>query len=268
MVTLTALVRAPNAADWALSRGVNALTTGELADLLGVPPGQVRQRLQAPTQRGEWTSPARGLWMPVPPEYRTWGAPPGVDVVDRLTDHLGVAYYVGWLSAAELHGVAHQAPQVFQVAVAGQVRDRQVGRTRFQFHRRAGVGSLPVLDHPTRSGVVNLSTVAVTALDVASDASVAGGIDNAATVLVELSEHPGFDIADVVALASHYPTSTLRRLGWILERFAERTDLNAVRSTALAGAPTPARVDPGGDLVGPIDHRWNVRVNRDVEVDL
>ena len=42
---VTATVRAPNASDWALSRGVNALTTTELADVLGVPPGQVRQRL-------------------------------------------------------------------------------------------------------------------------------------------------------------------------------------------------------------------------------
>ena len=265
---VTATVRAPNASDWALSRGVNALTTTELADVLGVPPGQVRQRLQAPTRRGEWTSPARGLWLPVPPEYRTWGAPPGLDVVDRLADHLGIDYYIGWLSAAELHGVAHHAPQVFQVAVSRQIRGRQVGRTRFEFHHRAAVGSLPVVEHPTRSGVARVSTLTVTALDVATDATVAGGIDNAATVLVELSEQPGFDPEEVAALAGRYPTSTLRRLGWILERFADRADLDAVRSAAVAGPATPARVDPAGDLVGPIDHRWNVRINRDVEVDL
>ena len=116
--------------------------------------------------------------------------------------------------------------------------------------------------------MARVSTLTVTALDVATDATVAGGIDNAATVLVELSEQPGFDPEEVAALAGRYPTSTLRRLGWILERFADRADLDAVRSAAVAGPATPARVDPAGDLVGPIDHRWNVRINRDVEVDL
>lgn len=74
---VTASVRASHAADWALSHGISALTTSELADLLDIPAGQVRQRLAAPTRRGEWASPARGLWMPVTPEFRTWGAPQG-----------------------------------------------------------------------------------------------------------------------------------------------------------------------------------------------
>ncbi len=264
---MTSAVRAPNAADWALSRGMGALTTDEVADLLGIPAGQVRQRLHAPVRRGEWVSPARGLWVPVPPEYRTWGAPPGVEVVDRLANHLGVDYYVGWLSAAELHGVAHQAPQVFQVAVSRQVRDRRVGRTRFEFHHRAQAGAIPVIDHQTRSGVAHVSTVVVTALDVAIDATIAGGIDNVATVLAELGEHDAFDIAEIVALAGRYPVATIRRLGWLLERFSERTDLEALRAVALAGPPTPARLDPTADLVGPIDPGWNVRVNRDVEAD-
>lgn len=31
--------------------------------------------------------------------------------------HLGRDYYLGWLSAAEMYGAAHQRPQVLQVAV-------------------------------------------------------------------------------------------------------------------------------------------------------
>ncbi len=265
---VTASVRASHAADWALSHGISALTTSELADLLDIPAGQVRQRLAAPTRRGEWASPARGLWMPVTPEFRTWGAPPGVEIIDRLAQHLGVDYYVGWLSAAALHGAAHQAPQVFQVAVSRPVRDRRVGRTEFQFHHRAGLRSLPHIEHPTRSGAARVSTLAGTVLDVATDATVAGGIDNAATVLVELAEAPGFDLGAVVALAERFPVATLRRLGWILERFTAREDLDQLRAVALGGPPTPARLDPAAAMVGPIDHRWKVRVNRDVEVDL
>lgn len=50
--------------------------------------------------------------------------------------HLTVDYYVGWLTAAAVHGAEHQAPQTFHVATDRHVRDRTVGRTRFQFARR------------------------------------------------------------------------------------------------------------------------------------
>ncbi len=32
-------------------------------------------------------TPARGLWVPVPPEYRLWGAPPAIDFIAALMDH-------------------------------------------------------------------------------------------------------------------------------------------------------------------------------------
>lgn len=262
-------VRAPHAADWALAHGRSALTTREVAELLDVPDGQVRQRLHAPARRGEWATPARGLWLPVPPEFRMWGAPPGIEVIDALASHLNVAYYVGWLSAAQMHGAAHQAPQVFQVAVSRHVPDRQLGRTRFRFQTRAHVGQVPVRLHRTRSGDVPYSTAAVTALDVAADVMVAGGIDNAATVVVELSETESFSMAELLETSRHYPRSTLRRIGWLLDNFGEDVDgLDALRDLALEGPVTPARLDPLKDLVGPHDERWNVRINRDVEPDL
>ena len=48
-------------------------------------------------------SPSRGLWVAIPAKYRTWGAPPAVEFVDQLLTHLERDYYVGWLSAAEIH---------------------------------------------------------------------------------------------------------------------------------------------------------------------
>lgn len=266
MVTTDA-VRAPQAADWALAHGRGSLAVGELAELLDVPIDQVRRRLHEPARRGEWVHPAPGLWLPVPPEYRAWGAPPGIDVIDHLAGHLGFRYYVGWLSAAALHGAAHQAPQVFQVATSRTVRNRAVGRTRFEFHRR-NVNDIPVVGHQTRSGEVPVATVAATMLDIASDPSLCGGLHNAATVVVELAEADGFDTAGVVALAPAFPASSIRRLGWILDRFADLGDLSSLQAAARMGPRTPTRLDPTRDLVGSTDRNWLVRVNADVEPDL
>lgn len=60
------MVRAPDAADWALARGHSAFTRPELAQLLGIPEDQVRRRLHVPSRRGERVMPVRGLWVPVP----------------------------------------------------------------------------------------------------------------------------------------------------------------------------------------------------------
>lgn len=260
-------IGAAHLADWALARGRSAMTTQEVAGALGVPTGQVSERLAAPRSRSEWVSPTRGLWIPVPSEFRTWGAPPGIEIIDLLARHLGIDYYVGWLSAAQIHGAAHHAPQLFQVAISRDVRDRTVGRTRFDFHRRADVDKVPVVEHPTRAGHARVSTPEATALDVARDVMVAGGIDNAATVMLELEEMHALDRDELVRLAATAPAVVLRRLGYVLDRIGARPDLTALRAFARTGAATPARFDPSAAAIGPVDQEWLVRVNRELEVD-
>jgi predicted transcriptional regulator of viral defense system len=210
--------------------------------------------------------PVRGLWVPVPPEFRLWGAPPGIELVEAMMRHLNAAYYVGWLTAAAVHGAAHHSPQVFQVAVDRQVRDREVGRTRFEFAQR-DVARIPTVARPTRSGTALVSSPAATALDVAADVARCGGVDNAATVILELAEAEAFDILDVTELAPRFPAAAGRRVGWILERFAGRDDLDPLRLVAGALAATPSRLDPAGTASGKVDPRWLVHLNRELEPD-
>jgi len=265
MERLSGAVRAPASADWLLSRGTSAMTVPDLADLLDVPDDQVRRRLHAPASRGEWVQPVRGLWVPVPPEYRTWGAPPGIELVDAMMRHLDTRYYVGWLSAAAIHGAAHQAPQVFQVAVDRMVRDRTVGRTRFRFVQRPSAIDLPTIERPTRSGTARVSTPEVTALDLATDAELAGGVDNSATVIIELAESDAFDTTTLAALAMRFPAASGRRVGYVLEHFADDDDLEPLHTAVAARSSSPSRLDPTRPAAGPVDERWRVCVNRELE---
>ncbi|MGI5187469.1 type IV toxin-antitoxin system AbiEi family antitoxin domain-containing protein [Promicromonospora sp. CA-289599] len=232
-----------------------------------MPEEQVRVRLRVPAQRGEWVSPMRGLWVPVPPEFRTWGAPPGIEIVAAMMDYADARYYVGWLAAAELHGAAHQAPQVFQVATSKGLRGRQVGRTRFEFLTRSAVMRVPIERRVTRTGVVQISTVHTTMLDIAADVQAAAGMDNAATVIAELAEQDSFDPGTLVEVAREYPAAALQRIGWLLERFGD-TALGPVADAVRERAGGQARLDPTRGKVGPLDGRWNVRLNTTVEPDL
>ena len=265
MDTASVRVRAPELADWLLSRGVSSLSTAEVAGYLGVPEDQVRRRLHAPRRRGQWVTPAHGMWIPVPLEYRTWGAPPGIEIVDALMDHLHTDYYVGWLSAAELHGAAHQAPQVFQVATSRHIRARQVGRTRFEFQIRSGLSESPTVTFPTRSGTARVSTPEQTMFDVASDVALSGGMDNVATVVIELAEHDDFDVARLVELAPHFPAASARRIGWILGSLAEVDRLDVLREAIATRAVTASILDPFSPDEGPLDQTWQLRINRDVD---
>lgn len=258
-------VRAPDLADRLLSHGVSAVTTAEAAELLAVPPDQVRRRLHAPARRGQWVTPAHGLWIPVPPEFRTWGAPPGIEVVDILMRHMGVGYYVGWLSAAEIHGASHQAPQVFQVATSRHVRSRQAGRTRFVFMERVSVNDMPVVERQTRSGTARVATPEVTVLDVAADPDTAGGVDNAATVIAELADQSRLDIDALARAAASFPVTAGRRAGWILDRFSTGLELEPLREALHARTASPSLLDASGPNAGEVDPRWRLRINREVE---
>ena len=259
----TTRVRPADLVDWLLAHGRSAVTTTEAAALLGVDPAEVRVRLHR--HRDAFVMPARGLWVVIPPEYREWGAPEGVEVVDLLMRHLHVDYYVGWLSAASLHGAGHHAPQVFQVATSRDVRDRHVGRTAFTFLTRTAAAALPHQQRPTRSGTAAVSPPEVTALDLATDIALGGGIDNVATVILGLAEE-GLDLGLVASLADHFPAASVRRLGWILENLGEHR-ADDLHHGAVSRAPTPALLNPAGPVRGRTDPRWRLRLNTEVEAE-
>jgi len=257
-------VRPSGLADWLLARGKSSLTTAQAAQLMGVPADHVRARLGS---RGtEFTSPARGLWIPVPPEYRLWGAPEGIEIVDLMMAHLGVDYYVGWLTAAAIHGSSHHAPQAFQAATSRRVVDRTVGRTVFRFRVRSGIPALPVIGWPTRSGSARVSAREVTALDVASDIRFSGGLNNAATVLVELAED-GLELPLLADIAARFPVAAVRRIGWIIEEIGGQ-DATKLRDAALDRNLTPSLLHPSMPVRGPVNQRWRIRVNSEVEADI
>jgi len=265
---LDAQVSAANLSSWLLSRGIAAVTTDDIAVLLGVPKGQVRQRMQRPKSRGEMISPSRGLWMPVEPQYRNWGAPPAIEIIDDLMEFLDCQYYVGWLSAAALLGSSHHAPQVFQVATSCSVSHRTVGRSQMQFYRRSNIGKLATFSLETKSGLVPVSTREVTMLDIASGFSFVGGLNNAANLIVELCEGHSVGCDALLVAAHYYSVASIRRLGWMLERFAGVRNLSCLAQYANSRSINPSRLDPRESRLGEIDSAWGLIINRKIELDV
>jgi predicted transcriptional regulator of viral defense system len=184
-------IKADRLPDALLAEGVSSFDAAEAARRTGLARDRVHGALKRLADAGEIFSPARGFYVIIPAQYRSWGAVPASWFVDAMTAHLGRAYYVGLLSAAELLGAAHQRPQVFQVVVDKYLPDRAFGRVRMQFVVNHHVQSLATTSVNTPTGTMRVSTPEVTALDLVSRPLDSGGLDNVVTVLIELhEEHP------------------------------------------------------------------------------
>lgn len=111
----TTQLRPADLADHFLSRGQFAFTLDDAAAALGGRRRTAADGVERLRHHSLLFSPARGLYVAVPPEYRSWGVVPGSWFIDAMMGHLHRSYYVALLNAAAVHGASHQAPQVFQV---------------------------------------------------------------------------------------------------------------------------------------------------------
>lgn len=143
-------VRPRDLPDHLLSLGRYEFTLDDAAAILGSDRGAAADALGRLQRRKQVFSPARGLYVAVPPEYRSWGVLPGDWFIDAMMAHLHRAYYVALLSAARIHGASHQAPQVFQVMSAGAApRDRDLARVRLRFYASKHIGEDKVGGSPS-----------------------------------------------------------------------------------------------------------------------
>ena len=197
--------------DALVAGGRSSFTTAEAQAAHGGSEKAVQAVLRRLRAKGEIASPVRGLHVIVPPEYRRLGCLPPLWLVDDLAAFLGQPYYVALLSAAELHGAAHQRPRAFQVMLPRPQRPAGSGGVRLDFAMRHNLTEVPVVVRNTPKGTVRVATPELTAFDLVGYPERAAGIDYAATVLTKLAE--GLDPLALVALAPRSPPPG--HSGWV-----------------------------------------------------
>jgi predicted transcriptional regulator of viral defense system len=89
-------------------------------------------------------------------------------------------------------------------------------------------------------------------------------LSNVATVIVEIGD---LDMPRLAQLAAVRSRSVARRLGWLLDQYRADLDPGPLREIAHAGDGYPTRLVRALPARGPIDPRWNLQVNSDVEPD-
>ncbi len=191
-------------------------TTDQAIADLNVSHYALRSAIYRLKKKGDVASPAKNLYVIVPPEYQYLGCLPAAELVPILMKHWQLDYYACLLTAGIYHGAAHQKPQVFQVMLKKAKRPLICGKVRIEFIRKINMTNLPLQDFVVKTGVLKVSSPELTALDLLLYRLQSGGLNNIATVLSELLE--AMDPQKLIEVAKIVnEKACLQRLGYILE---------------------------------------------------
>jgi predicted transcriptional regulator of viral defense system len=248
------------------SRGRYTFTRGEVESQTGRSFIAAQSALRRLKQQGRIVSPRRGFYAIVPPEYRVTGSPPASWFIDDLMNYLEQPYYVALLSAAAIHGAAHEQPMVFQIMSNKPTRPIRAGKVVIHSTMNRQIEQMPVTAVQTETGSMHVATPETTAFDLVRYSAGAGHLSNAATVLAELAERINADaLAEVAPLVR---TPDVQRLGYLLDAVGEQRLAEPLAKWLSTRHPRVVPLRPGIMTNMAPDRRWHVLPNEKLELDL
>jgi len=244
--------------DRLLSEGVVSITATELAERANASMEATFRAVYDAKAAGVLFSPAKSLYVLVPPQYRSWGTVPADWYIDDMMNHMGRGYYVSFLTAAARHGASHHASQLFQVVVDTTTRDRDIGGVHLRFYQSANIDDRPTEQVTSPTGRLTVATPETCLLDLAERPEVGGGLN----VILEVVPDLTIESEALVAAARGRPRAVVRRCGWILSRTHPNLRLDELRELAVPDLHNPTPLLPTtGSPQGETDPHWGVAVN-------
>lgn len=209
-----------------------------------------------------------GFYAIVPPEYFATGSLPASWFIDAFMSYVNQQYYVGLLTAASLHGAAHQQPMAFQVITDKLTRPIAVGQVSIEFFYKKTIHSHFYQSKKTATGKMNVSIPEITAFDLVRYRDVAGQVNHVATVLCELAEQLNPNLLAELLNNNDVEITAAQRLGYLLDTLPLSIDLDPL-ATVLKNKKPIRRLLVTESAQPVIEHnrRWHILVNEHVEPD-
>lgn len=209
-----------------------------------------------------------GFYAIITPEHSSRGMIPVHLFIDDMMKSLGRRYYVGLISAAALHGAAHQQPmEYFVVTEKPALRDIKNKRLKINFYVKKDWSDDDIIQKKTEAGYINVSSPELTALDLFYYQE-SFGINKITSILKELAEE--IKVANLIKIAKNYPqTPSIQRLGYLLDKELDNPKLSKPLFKILSDrkhVTVPLSIDKNKE--GMVDEKWKVIKNMKVESDL
>jgi len=248
------------------SQGRYAFTLDELENKFKTPYHSLRQILYRLKKKNEIAQIRQGFYVIIPPEYSKQGIIPPYLYIDDLMKSLDKPYYVGLLSAAALHGAAHQQPTGYTV-IAQSPAPRSIDKLKILFFSKQEFLQDGIVQRKTPAGYINVSSPELTALDF-FDYIHKFGINRITTILQELLEEMKPSL--LLKIAKQYTnTAAIQRLGYILDTVVSSEKLSNVLWKVLKDRNFfPIPLSPQKAKKGETDNKWKIIKNMEIESDL
>ena len=202
------------------------------------------------------------------PETAIGGILPPDLFVDALMKSLNKPYYVALLSAAALHGAAHQQPmEYFIITQTPAPRNIRNKKLKLTFVSKKMWEQSCVVQKKTRAGYLNVSSPELTAFDLIIYAD-KFGLNRVTTVLQELVEEMKPSALKKAAKGiEEFPV--IQRLGYILDRILNEEKLAEVLFDAIIDKKIKStKLSVKKKKQGNLDDKWKIIINTEIEPDL
>ncbi|MBE0673840.1 MAG: type IV toxin-antitoxin system AbiEi family antitoxin [Bacteroidales bacterium] len=242
---------------------------GELPDYTEI---ALKRALSRLSEKGKIISIYKGFYLILPPQYASKGVLPPSLFLDDFFQFLRRSYYVSLLNAAAFHGASHQQPQEYFVMTNFPVmRATKKRGLKINYVSIEKIPEKLLEKRKTEAGYLAISNPVLTATDLVQFEKRIGGLNRAATLLIELMEvlKPSDFNEDIL---DHAAVTTLQRLGYLLEFACSNANLSdslfrkmEKHKSRLFRVPLKASAQTRGFSSG---NRWKVIVNTEIDIDL
>lgn len=255
--------------------GKRCFTILDIIEQFHVSNSHARVALHRLLKAGDVISPARGLYVIVPPEHQPHGSIPPQELIPLVMQYLSAHYYVALLSAGLFHGATHQKPARFQVISDKRIKHPSTfGDVEIDYIYKKSVLELPTQDFTVSTGYLKVATPELVALDLLEYPNHAGGLNHIATVFSELIEV--LDPIKLINLAKDTRTEyQLQRIGYILDHIDVMDEKNAemiINALAHHVQENKQNYLPLASEISKIGYsrckKWRIIENSEIESDL
>jgi len=186
-------------------------------------------------------------------------------ILDQLMEIFNEKYYVGYQSAAQLHGIAEQMPLSINVIILNQKRPLHFGNQRINFRKISKAKFFGVTRIKYSDSYINISDKEKTILDCVERYDLCGGIDEVtrmiSTTLEDINRKKLLE-----HLKQFNDTPLLQRTGFILDKLLQNgfdIDKELVNDIAKFVSKKKYYLDPKVKGDGKYSKRWKIIENID-----
>ncbi|MCC5918873.1 MAG: type IV toxin-antitoxin system AbiEi family antitoxin [Cryomorphaceae bacterium] len=230
----------------------------------------LRHELMRLAEKKEILTLRQGFYLILPPRYKAFGKLPLELYVEKLFKFLDKPYYVAFFSAAAFHGASHQqVQQSYLMTKVPNLRNIKKGNIYLNISTSSNWPVKNIQQKKSDAGLFNISSPALTAIDLIHYQSKMGGLNRVLAILEELAESitPG-DIKDLLQWYPHI--SSIQRLGFLFEELQTDKILLAPFQVYLSEKKFfPVLLSPDKDKKpGKANNLWKIDKNIELESDL